>query len=710
MKALPLKTKLIALILGMIILIAVVLTLQTYRGITSLSDELSDQTALSLRESAVNRLKTSAHAFGEEVRGFINGAYRVPMAMARVIQGSIDSGEEPMMSREEISELSGDLLRANPDISSSYAQFEVNGYDNLDQILTGDDSRIETSVATGSLEIYWVREPDGSVEQQKVEDPEEKYLTGLNEFGIRESEWYLCARDTKKPCLMEPYLYEIEPGYSEMMTSLTAPIVINGKFRGVAGVDVNLPIFQKLTETASKNLFDGQAKVTLLSDMGLIVASSHYKEKSGRPLKEVHKDIADTLLKLPDNDSLTEIDGNIYVSHALNITASGSRWALLIELPTAVALQALYHQQQVIEDAKNAVVGQQILGTLILLAAALVITTMFIRSITSPLQKLNSQVGQLASSHGDLTQSLKLDTHAELIELSGGFNAFIGKLRDMINALKTVSDSVRSMSADNKRISEKTRENTDSQQHEMDNVVTATEEMSATAQEVSRIAADAAGKAKDIHSTVISSQKTLSDAAGSVQQLTGAMKSANDSISKVASRSDAINGILLVIRNVAEQTNLLALNAAIEAARAGEQGRGFAVVADEVRTLASKTQESTAEIDALISSLQDEVKTAVGIIEEGSERAEGAMNSTRYANESLHSVVESIGGIADHIHQVATAAEEQSSVSNEITRTLTVIGQATQTLAELAQEASSGSNALSGQVDILDAQLNQLNT
>ncbi len=709
MHSMPLKSKLFALTVIMIIAISVALTWKTYQGITGLSDQVTQQTEDNLHSAAISRLQTSAHAYGEEIRGYINAAYRIPMSVAALIRGSIGIGNKGLLTRTQLSELEGNILAANSDISSIYSQFEANGYDGLDDVYK-DQDYIHTAATTGTLEIYWVRTADGHIEQQKVEDPKEKYLEGVNEFGQREAEWYLCGRDTKKPCLMEPYLYEIEEGYNEMMTSLTVPVVIDGRFRGIVGVDVNLPVFQKLTEKLSADLYEGEARVTLLSELGLIVASSHYQQQTGRPLKEAMPELGDQLMSLDENSGLLETADSIFVAHPLPITASGSQWSLLIELPSSVALASLKEQQQLIRDVKNSVVSQQLIMTVILAIIVLGIMALLIRSIVSPLQQLNHQVEQLSGGHGDLTRTLKLDTHAELIELSGGFNRFLQKLRDMINALKSGSNNVREMSADNQRISQTTRENTDQQQQEMDNVVTATQEMSATAHEVSRIASDAAGKARDIHATINESQQILSGAASSVQQLTNSMGSATESISRVASRSDDINGILEVIRNVAEQTNLLALNAAIEAARAGEQGRGFAVVADEVRTLASKTHDSTAEIDALISSLQQEVQTTVDIIEQGNKTATGAMDSTRQANDALHTVVSAIGDIADHINQVATAAEEQSSTSNEITHNLTVIGDATQTLARLAQEASLSSEEVAAELDKLDAQLNQLKT
>lgn len=706
MKSLPLKTKLFAITLSAILLLAAALTWRSYQGISSLSEQLQEHSEKNLTEAVITQLQTKTQAYGEQISNYINAAYRIPMTMAAAIKTAIENGDG---SRAQVSAMMGAALAANKDVSSTYAQFERNGFDGRDSEFV-DSGLIYNAERTGSLEIYWIRNQSGQVEQQKVDDPDEKYLDARNEFGIRQSEWYLCSRDKKVPCLMEPYLYEISPGYEELMTSLTAPIIANGTFRGIAGVDVNLPIFQKLVDELSQSLYSGKARVTLLSEIGLVVASSHYKDKLMRPLKESLPERGDTLSKLHKGEGLLSGKDNLYVARGLKIPASNSEWSLLIELPLNVALADLETLKALVADEKTSVLSSQLLLALILAGAALVAITLLIQSITKPLEVLNKQVEQLSSADGDLSQRLQLDTHAELISLSGGFNRFLSKLRDLVLALKEVSHEVRSESAENLKISQKTRKATDQQQSEMDNVVTATQEMSATAQEVSRIASDVAVRANDIHSTVTASQRNLSSAVDTVLELSENMHTASESITKVSARSDDINRILVVIGSIAEQTNLLALNAAIEAARAGEQGRGFAVVADEVRTLASKTQESTEEINNMIGSLQGEVKAAVSIIDSGSQKAGLAMESTREAHGSLQEVVQAISEIADHIRQVATAAEEQSSVSGEITRNLTVIGDATTMLAELAQEANQSSHNVTEQLDRLDKQLGALRT
>ena len=234
--------------------------------------------------------------------------------------------------------------------------------------------------------------------------------------------------------------------------------------------------------------------------------------------------------------------------------------------------------------------------------------------------------------------------------------------------------------------------------------------MSATSHEVARLAQSSADGAKQAQDIINRSQTALSAAVDGVRDLSNDMANASESISQVAARSEDITRIIDVIKAIAEQTNLLALNAAIEAARAGEQGRGFAVVADEVRSLASKTQNSTDEINTMIQSLQQEVSKAVTIIDNSSTKAEESVEQTHQAFTALGEVVATTNNINDNADQVAAAAEEQSQVAEEINKNLTLIGDAADTLAQLSEQSQQSNQHLIKQVDSLDQQLGKLRT
>lgn len=708
MKSSSLRIKLMAASLIMLLAMALVLSINVNRALNNSGVILSERTQADLKAAVYDQLKAESTGYGNKVASYINSAYQVPMAMKSIIEASINSAQNPL-SRSQISLLIQAQLAANTNISSMYTQFEANGYDNND-LAYQDSSADYNALNTGSLEVYWVRDRQKKLVQFRIENSQEKYATTLNEFGTREAEWYLCAKDNKKPCAMEPYMYEIEEGYSELMTSLTAPILINNQFQGVVGVDVNLPNFQTLTEELSQSLFSGAAKVTLLSETGLIVGSSHYFEKTARPFKEALPKYADVYRQLTDENNILETEANFVINKSIDIVASGNQWHFIIELPKKIALARASALVSELEDSFTSINTQQIVLALIVTLIATFIMTLIIKSIVQPLYELRNRIDNLASADGDLTQQLKLNTHAELIALSGGFNLFLQKLRDMINELKNVSHEVRDSSATSEQISRDTNQQTSQQQLEISSVVTATNEMSATSHEVARLAQSTADGAKKSQDIIKKSQAALSIAVDGVRNLANDMGDASQSISQVAARSEDITRIIDVIKAIAEQTNLLALNAAIEAARAGEQGRGFAVVADEVRSLASKTQNSTDEINSMIQSLQLEVSKAVTIIDNSTTKAEESVEQTHQAFTSLSEVVETTDTINDNADQVAAAAEEQSQVAEEINKNLTIIGDAADTLAQLSEQSQQSNQHLIIQVDSLDKQLGRLHT
>lgn len=708
MKSSSLRIKLMVASLIMLLAMALVLSINVNRALSNSGEALSQRTKSDLKDAVYEQLKAESAGYGDKVAAYINSAYQTPLGVASSLEYSINS-EQVSLSRGQINMLLKAQLAANPRISSIYTQFEANGYDNND-IAYQDSDAAYNAMKSGSLEIYWVRDRDKNLVQYRVENAQEKYLDNLNEFGIREAEWFLCSKETKKPCAMEPYLDEIEEGYQELMTSLIVPVLVNNQFRGVVGVDVNLPNFQKLTEKLSQSLFSGAAKVTLLSEKGLIVGSSHYSAKTSRPLKEILPERANSYLALSDDNNLLETDSDFVISKSIDISASNNHWKFIIELPKDIALARAEALVSELEDSFASINTQQVLLALVVTVLASLIMAWIIKSIVQPLYELRNRIDNLASADGDLTQQLKLNTHAELIALGAGFNLFLQKLRDMINELKNVSNEVRESSATSDKISRNTNHQTSQQQMEISSVVTATNEMSATSHEVARLAQSTADDAKKSQEIIQRSQSALSIAVQGVKNLSTDMGNASESITQVAARSEEITRIIDVIKAIAEQTNLLALNAAIEAARAGEQGRGFAVVADEVRTLASKTQNSTDEINSMIQSLQQEVTKAVGIIDNSSSKAAESVEQTNLAFTSLNEVVATTDSINDNADQVAAAAEEQSQVAEEINKNLTIIGDAADTLAELSQQSEESNQHLIKQVDSLDQQLGKLHT
>ncbi|MGL4923451.1 methyl-accepting chemotaxis protein [Aeromonas sp. 30P] len=701
MKQRSLKFKLLCLTMGLFLLTGLAMTLLQSASFSSLRNMVMTQTSDALEEEVSRSLQYQAERYAIQIASLMQNSYQIPLTVTAQIEAGM-AKPELRLSRPQVESLLGSSLQQASGISSIYAQFEPDGYDGEDGNWLGGASH---SVAgKGSLEVYFTKDQGGDVAQQAVDAAasEAKFDTSLNEFGIRNSEWYLCGRDTRQPCLMEPYLYEINPGNKMLMTSLTVPVLRDGKFVGLAGVDMNLPIFQQLAENLGKSLYDNKADVTLVSKMGLIVGSNRYADKLGRPLKEVG-------LTLPDGQPVSS-DSDFILHQPIRVEAANTQWWLMIKVPKVLALSKAHAISNELGTLLVDAQRQQIIamGGITLLVLGLLVW--FIQTITAPLSLISRHVGHLSSNEGDLTQQMEIDTHQELIDLGSQLNAFLGKLRGMVQMSKGIGQQVYQQAREMKHTADTMRNSLDEQNLELESVVSAMHQMSTTAVSVAGYAEQAAQESEAATHHINTAQQTLSNARNEIHTLVGDMHEADKAVALVAQRSTNISRILDVIRAIAEQTNLLALNAAIEAARAGDMGRGFAVVADEVRALATKTRESTDEIGQLIGSLQTEVSSSQRLMNTGIERSTTTVQGTEQAFEALNRVVAQIQQIHDHISQVATAAEQQSAVSDTINQNLMRIGDTANVIGQEASSSHQLSEALEQAATALASQLDRLRT
>ncbi|GJC06544.1 methyl-accepting chemotaxis protein [Aeromonas hydrophila] len=701
MKQRSLKTKLLLLTMGLFLASGLAMTLMQSSSLNTLRSNIVSQTRQALEQEVSRTLQFQAERYAVQIADLLQQSYQVPLGMAAQLEGSMAQPDR-LLSRPQVETLLQSRLQQAGGISSIYAQFEPDGYDGQDASWQAGASH--SVVGKGSLEIYFTRDQGGQISQQPVDAATSaaKYDTSVNEFGIRNSEWYLCGRDTLRPCLMEPYLYEISPGNKMLMTSLTVPVLKAGKFAGITGVDMNLPIFQQLAENLGKSLYDNQAEVTLVSKMGLIVGSNRHADKLGRPLTEAG------LTAPTGQEQDTETD--FILQQPVRIDAADTQWWLMLKVPKALALSQANTISNQLGDLLQATQQQQLIAIVVITLLALALLIWFIQTITAPLSLISRHVSHLSSNEGDLTQQMRIDTHQELIELGGHLNTFLGKLRGMVQGSKQIGQQVHQQAQGMKQTADTMRSSLDEQSLELESVVSAMHQMSTTAVSVAGYAEQAAQESETATHHISTAQQTLSRARTEIHTLVEDMHLADKAVAQVAQRSTNISRILDVIRAIAEQTNLLALNAAIEAARAGDMGRGFAVVADEVRALANKTRESTDEIGQLIGSLQTEVSSSQQLMNTGITRSASTVEGTEQAFEALNQVVTQIQQIHDHISQVATAAEQQSAVSDTINQNLMRIGDAATTLGQEANASHHLSEQLEQAATALATQLERLRT
>jgi methyl-accepting chemotaxis protein len=316
----------------------------------------------------------------------------------------------------------------------------------------------------------------------------------------------------------------------------------------------------------------------------------------------------------------------------------------------------------------------------------------FYMAVLRSIAELKHAIQRMAG--GDLTVQLTLETRDEIRHIADQINAMGCRFRELVGNVLRSTHQVATAAEELSAVSEQTNVGINEQLAQTDQVATAVNQMSATVQEVARSAASTSDATRNAQQESHTGHGVVRDTVTTINSLAEEIRSAAGAVRKLGDDSQEIGKVLDVIRTIAEQTNLLALNAAIEAARAGEQGRGFAVVADEVRTLAGRTQQSTQEIQAMIERLQAGARTAVQAMEASEVKTEEGVSMAARAGEALDSITRSVATIADMSAQIASAAEEQSTVAEEINRNVTQIATVSDQNAAASTQTASSSTEL----------------
>jgi methyl-accepting chemotaxis protein len=312
------------------------------------------------------------------------------------------------------------------------------------------------------------------------------------------------------------------------------------------------------------------------------------------------------------------------------------------------------------------------------------------------LLKRLKRISDIANAIGrnDISHSCEMQSDDMIGEIIDAFNQMAANLRNMIGQISGATTQLAAAAEETSTITDETSRGVQAQQTEIDSIASAMNEMTSTVQEVARNAADASTAAQTADSEAKHGALVATEAIGGIDALVNEVNSAAQVIRNLEKESENIGSVLDVIRGIAEQTNLLALNAAIEAARAGEQGRGFAVVADEVRTLASRTQQSTREIQDMILRLQSGAGNAVKVMEGAQSKAQESSDRVEKAAESLAMIAGSVSAINDMNTMIASAAEEQSAVAAEMQSNMNNIREVADRSAEGAQQTAQASEEL----------------
>ncbi|MEW8624943.1 MAG: methyl-accepting chemotaxis protein [Candidatus Thiodiazotropha sp.] len=352
--------------------------------------------------------------------------------------------------------------------------------------------------------------------------------------------------------------------------------------------------------------------------------------------------------------------------------------------------------KQTIESSATSLIWTQV-GTMTVIGILILtgLCVFFVIRIIHPINNLKATMQDIAAGEGDLTQRLPEKGNDEINQVASAFNLFVSKIQ---NTLVQTCDSMNELNSATMTLSGLAQQNSESvnmQRLETQQVATAITQMAATVKEIAQSADSAASAAREANNEAAEGKEAMADTVNAIDSMAAEVTNAAEVINRLESDSESIGSVLDVIRGIADQTNLLALNAAIEAARAGEQGRGFAVVADEVRTLAKRTQDSTSEIHGIIENLQSGTRNAAQVMSGGLTAAKQTVETAGRAGDALNNIVQSVTTIMDMNTQIATASEEHTTVTEEIDRSVVRISEVSETAADGSSKTADKSQELS---------------
>ncbi|HDT5892401.1 methyl-accepting chemotaxis protein [Aeromonas hydrophila] len=508
-------------------------------------------------------------------------------------------------------------------------------------------------------------------------------------YDPRERPWYQDAVKAGQLIVTAPY---VSVTMQKLVVTLSEPVLHQGELVGAVGANLAL---DKLIDEVLAMQVQGEGYAMLLDSSGLIVGHPN-KELALKQIAELSPDLSAATFQQWGREN-----------NELHAATLDGRDVLLAVQPVAGTdwLLAMVMYRDVLEAPLATLLWQLVGLTLVLMLVFSALLTAMFKYLFADLGRVAGALHDIAHGEGDLTVHINTRSKDEVGQLAESFNQFVARLHGIVSRLRDVTVELAAQSRAQAAGAQSRSQRVRQQQDEIVMVATAVTEMASATQEIAGNAEFAATTSGDAVKLAVAGQSQVGQSQRSITGLADEVADASQIIVELDAHAQKISGILATISGIAEQTNLLALNAAIEAARAGEQGRGFAVVADEVRVLSRRTHDSTDEIQQMIETLQQTTRRAVSGMETSRQLAGTSVEDAESANLSLGQINEAIGAISDMATQIAAAAEEQTSVTSEISRNTENIRHVSQELAEQANQEAAQAVELKGLTERLEQEI-----
>ncbi|MCQ4055527.1 methyl-accepting chemotaxis protein [Aeromonas sp. SG16] len=508
-------------------------------------------------------------------------------------------------------------------------------------------------------------------------------------YDPRERPWYQDAVKAGQLIVTAPY---VSVTMQKLVVTLSEPVRHQGELVGAVGANLAL---DKLIDEVLAMQVQGEGYAMLLDSSGLIVGHPN-KELALKQIGELSPDLSAATFQQWGREN-----------NELHAATLDGRDVLLAVQPVAGTdwLLAMVMYRDVLEAPLASLLWQLVGLTLVLMLVFSALLTAMFKYLFADLGRVAGALHDIAHGEGDLTVHIDTRSQDEVGQLARNFNQFVARLHGIVSRLRDVTVELAAQSRAQAAGAHSRSQRVRQQQDEIVMVATAVTEMASATQEIAGNAEFAATTSGEAVKLAVAGQSQVGQSQRSITGLADEVADASQIINELDAHAQKISSILATISGIAEQTNLLALNAAIEAARAGEQGRGFAVVADEVRVLSRRTHDSTDEIQQMIETLQQTTRRAVGGMETSRQLAGTSVEDAESANQSLARINEAIGSISDMATQIAAAAEEQTSVTSEISRNTENIRHVSQELAEQANQEAAQAAELKALTERLEQEI-----